>query len=141
MRQVIGVMDDMGGVIAFEHEYELEVITEVVLSQTQTMGQIPLIITTGYTTDEAHLRIIVETYPIQRLDERESRVRACDEEPAVVFERMPFFRYLQAARHGFRYNQLEGTIRAGTIDLIAAQDSVAVEHKACLRHWDSREII
>ena len=68
MRQVVGIVDDMGGVIAFEHEYELEVITEVILTQAEAVLECLLVITTGYTSDETYLRLVIQPNAVQRFD-------------------------------------------------------------------------
>ena len=134
MRQVVGIVDDMGGVIAFEHEHQLKVIAQVVLTQPEAVLECLLVITTGYTSDETHFGGVVETHAIQRFDEREGRIALRHKEPTVVLERMPGFGYLQAARHGHRHNQFEITVRTGAIDAIAPTDRIAVEQEIRIRY-------
>ena len=138
MRQVVRIMDDMGGVIAFEHEHQLKVIAQVVLTQPEAVLEVFLVITSGYSSYKTHFGGVVETHAVERLDEREDRVRACDEEPAVVLERMSGFGYLQAARHGLGNNQFEITVRAGAIDDISPADGIAVENEIGIRYRDGR---
>ena len=69
-------MDDMGGVIPFKHEHQLEVIAEVVLAQSLSQRQVLLVESAGYTTNEPHFRLVIEPYAVQRFDEGES-IAAC----------------------------------------------------------------
>ena len=134
MRQVIRIVDDMGGVIAFEHEHQLKVIAQVVLTQPEAVLECLLVITTGYTSDETHLGGIVETHAVQRFDEREGRIALRDKEPSVVLERMSGFGYLQTAGHGLGNDKFEITVRAGAIDEIAPTDCIAVEQEIRIRY-------
>ena len=141
MRQVVGIVDDMGGVIAFEHEYELEVITEVILTQAEAVLECLLVITTGYTSDETYLRLVIQPNAVQRFDEREGRIALRDKEPSVVLKRMSGFGYLQTAGHGLGNNQFEIAVRSCAIDDIAPADGIAVENEIGISYRDGREVV
>ena len=90
-------MDDMGCVVAFEHQHQLEVIAEVVLAQAETVGQCLLIDTSGDTTDQAHFGLVVEPDPVNRFDRGEG-LGTIDRQLALRLERMPAFDDLKRER-------------------------------------------
>ena len=138
MRQVVRIMDDMGGVIAFEHEHQLKIITEVVLTQPEAVLEVFLVITSSYSSYKTHFGGVVETHAVQRFDEREDGIALRHKEPTVVLKRMSGFGYLQTARHGHRHNQFEITVRTGAIDDIAPADGIAVEQEIRISYRDGR---
>ena len=93
--QVVRVVYEMCGVVALELQHELQVIAEVVLAQTKAMRQVALIVSSGYTADEAHFRLVVEAYTVQGLRQCKSLAAAFDTQDAIAFERMPGFEDLQ----------------------------------------------
>ena len=129
LRQVVGVMHHMSGIVTLEHQHQLKVITEVILTQPQSRRQFLLVDTAGYTSDETYLRLVIQPNAVQRFDKRERRIALRHEEPSVVLERMSGFRYLQTARHRFRYRQFERTVYAGEIGFSVAADRIAVQQE------------
>ena len=63
-RQIIGVVHELGGVVAFQLEHQLQVVTEVVLAQTEAVLQVTLVVTSGYAADETYLGLVVEPYTV-----------------------------------------------------------------------------
>ena len=57
-------MHELGSVIAFQLKHQLQVITQVVLTQTETVLEVTLVITTGYATNETYLGPVVEPYAV-----------------------------------------------------------------------------
>ena len=96
-RQVIGVMDDMCRIVALQHQHQLEVIAEVVLTQAETVRQCLLVNTSGDTTDQAHFGLVVEPYPVDRFDRREG-LGTIDRQSAVRLEHMTALDDLQRER-------------------------------------------
>ena len=68
LRQVVGVMHHMSGIVTLEHQHQLEVITEVILTQPQSRRQFLLVDTAGYTSDETYLRPVIQPNAVQRFD-------------------------------------------------------------------------
>ena len=141
LRQVIRVMHDMCGVVAFELEHELQVITEVVRTKSQSRWQGLLVQATGYATYEAHLGAVIEAYAVERFDERESRIALCDEQPSVVGEGVSRFGHLQAAGHGLGQRKLKIAVNTAGIDTPATTDRIAVEDKAYAAHGNRTHMV
>ena len=68
LRQVVGVMHHMSGIVTLEHQHQLKVITEVILTQPQSRRQFLLVDTSGYTSDETYLRPVIQPNAVQRFD-------------------------------------------------------------------------
>ena len=67
--QVIGVVDDMSCIVALELQNQLQVVAQIVLTQTETVLERFLVVTAGHATQEAHFGRVVETHTVQRFDE------------------------------------------------------------------------
>ena len=61
-------MHHMSGIVTLEHQHQLKVITEVILTQPQSRRQFLLVDTSGYTSDETYLRLVIQPNAVQRFD-------------------------------------------------------------------------
>ena len=134
--QVIRVMDELGGVVSFELEHEHEVVAEIVLTQTESGRQITLYISSGYTSRQTHLRLVVEPYVIQRFVECKLFLTFFYLQITVVEEGVTGFEHLKRVGLALDECHLEMAVGGGGERHIAAMYGVAVEdkHSAGYRH-------
>ena len=127
--QVVRVMHQMRSVVALELQHELQVIAEVVLTQTKAMWQVALIVTSGDTTDEAHFGLIIETDTVQRFVQGKSLFAVLYAQNTLAFEGMSGFENLQFVQLPFGDCQLKGTVDSGRQRSTVAANRVPVEHE------------
>ena len=97
--------------------------------------------TAGYASYEAHFRLVIESYAVQRLDGREGRIALRHKKPSVIEEGMSFFGYLQTTWHGLGYRQLEITVDTAGVLGVATPYRIAVENEADSADRDGTHVI
>ena len=131
--KVIGVKDEMRGVVAFKLQHKLQVVAEVVLAQTETARQVALVVTTCNSTYQPYFRLVVEAHTVQCFVKCELLFAAFHAQDTVSFKHMSGLEYLQLLFLSFGYQQFEIAVYARLQRFTAAPHRVAVqeEHSTC----------
>ena len=103
--------DDMRYIVALELKYHLQVIADVVGTQTEAQRFLGLYPTSGDTTDEAHLRQVRNTYIVQRFYEQEGTVCTLivHLDKTIIEEGVSLFEGLEGKAVVFRHAEFEIT--------------------------------
>ena len=97
-RQVVRVVHEMRRIVALELQHQLQVIAQVVGTNTESALQVALVYATGYTTDQSYLGLVVEAYAVQRLVERECLLAILYAQDTLALEGMSGLEDLQGIR-------------------------------------------
>ena len=97
-RQVVGVMHEMRRIVALELQHQLQVIAQVVGTNTESALQVALVYATGYTTDQSYLGLVVETHAVQRFVQREGLLAILYTQDTLALEGMSGLEDLQGIR-------------------------------------------
>ena len=138
-RQIIVVMHDLRDIVALELEYHLQVITEVVLTQTEAERFLRLDTTARNTTDKTYFGLVVDTNARKATSQREKTIlllrhRIQCTYITIPFKSMPLLNRLNGKGGIQRNEELEvtGSIRLVRRSAVLNDDTVEQEvHVSC----------
>ena len=119
-------MHKVGHIVALQLQHELHVVAYIVGTQAESLGQVTLVDTAGYTAHQAHLGHVVEPHAIQRLGQGKGVGSLLHMQDALALEGMAGLEDTQRVGLALGERQLEVSVRAGLQGRAAAQQRVAV---------------
>ena len=134
-------MHKVGHIVALQLQHELHVVAYIVGTQAESLGQVTLVDTAGYTADEAHLGHVVEPHAIQRLGQGKGVGSLLHMQDALALEGMAGLEDTQRVGLALGERQLEGTVRAGLQGRAAAQQRVAVQREHGARYGNGGQLV
>ena len=123
-REICGIMNDVGRVVAFQHQHQFQVITQIVASKSEPSLKCLLCRATGHTSDESHFREVIEAYAVNGFSRREGRA-AINLQHSFPLEVMVLLGYLQCHRLT-RHQQFKATVGGRSHRLSTTANGVAV---------------
>ena len=100
-------------VITLKLNHKLQIITQVIGSQSKTVLKRPLVISSSHTPYEAHFGLIIETYTIKSFVKHKCILALLRSKDTVPLKVMPLFNNLQFVLLPFSEGQFKVTIYAG----------------------------
>ena len=138
--QVFRHTHDMRGVVAFELEYQLDIVAKVIGAQSEAERFGCLVLTARDASGEAHFRYIPDAYAVQRGGEGKQAV-AVDTHPSAVFETMSLFGGAEGEGRSIGHADGKVTGYIGPQHAGACLHGIAVEEEEGVAHGDRGVLI
>ena len=123
-REICGIMNDVGRVVAFQHQHQFQVITQIVASKSKPSLKCLLCRATCHTSDESHFREVIEAYAVNGFCRRECGA-AVNLQHSFPLEVVVLLGNLQCHRLT-RHQQFKATVRGCSHRLSTTANGVTI---------------
>ena len=138
--RILRVVNDLRDIVAFQFQYQLQVIAQVVRTQAEAKDLVGLVLAADETTRQPHFRLVVHVYAIQGILQPQGAATV-DIHESVSGKRVTGLEHLQ--REGVVLGHLDREIArtVGLVNRITGAHDLSIQFQARIAHRYRRVLV